>query len=114
MNVKALEYYGKLKERTLETIKYINTEDESILENIEKMTRQLYTLNSPILLDGSQNSYMIQLEKEQNQMYASLEELGIQNPENLSLLKFNSLIEKKEDDNMKAQQKSRRNGQGRA
>ncbi len=77
------------------------------------MTQELYILTPPVLLDGSKDSYMIYLEKEQNQLYSSLEEIGIGNPEDLSLLRFYSLIDKKESDKLRSEQKQRSNGKGR-
>lgn len=110
MNVKSLEYYGRIKERTLEVLKFVETEDEKYLENVEQMTQNLYTMTPPILLDGSQGSYIMQLEKEQSQLYFAIEEMGISNPEGLSLLKFYSLIDKKEAENLKKQQNARKHG----
>ena len=110
MNVRSLEYYGRLKARALEMLKYVETEDDSHLVKVEEMTQGLYTFSPPILLDGSPDSYVIHLEKEQSQLYIAIEELGISNSEELSLLRFYSLIDKKEADNIKKQQNARKHG----
>jgi len=107
----SIEYYGLIKEKTITMCDYMVKEEPEKLEKIEKLGLKIATYYKPNLLDGNKGSIDIEIEKEQNQLMVALEEMGISNPEKLSVLKFYSLVEKKELD--KKEKSVKQNGKGR-